>query len=147
MRLYHFTAPTDSHLGSILDCGYIDVTESNCSRDVAHAGPDVVWLTTLSDPSAEDIAVRVAQSGLPPDIKRLARITVEIDDAELWAAFAQRHGVPRPWRRTLERGRKADTWYVAERRVDGAEWIAVEVWTGQVWETAAVAVDDDDELR
>ena len=45
IRLYHFTAATESHLGSIFREGRLRTTESNVSFPVEGAGPCVVWLS------------------------------------------------------------------------------------------------------
>src|SRR4051812_17658 len=123
-RLYHFTAL--AHLGSILNEGQIRVTESNCSRYVTHAGPDVVWLT--DDPVAEHHGWT---KGCPVN-KTAARITVDFpwEEPEPWRAFAQRHRVPRDVRTALASAGDDRRWWVLERPISRREWVAVEVWTG-----------------
>lgn len=44
-RLYHYTSIDRWQL--IDACGYLRPTESNLSATTEHAGPDVVWLTTI----------------------------------------------------------------------------------------------------
>jgi hypothetical protein len=120
MRLYHYTANTPCHLGSILETGEIRTTESNISFHANHVGPDVVWLTDLHDPRD---AVR---GGLYP-LKTTARITVEVADAIPWRQFAMEHGMSRDDRRRLDRagGGQGAHWFVVPWPVRGDEWLEV----------------------
>jgi len=98
--LYHYTAPTTSHLGSILQEGRIRLAESNLSFEVRHAGPDVVWLTDSRDPQSQEWASgpddRATGPGfLPPEIKTRAVLTVELsqDRVHHWPGWSEEHGI------------------------------------------------------
>jgi hypothetical protein len=88
-RLYHYTAPTTTHLGSILAEGQIKTTESNLSFTKPHAGPDVVWLTDSEDPAEQEWTTDVSPA------KRLAVLGVELDHerATPWPAWARENGI------------------------------------------------------
>ncbi len=88
-RLYHYTAPTTSHLGSILAEGRIRTTESNISSSQEHAGPDVVWLTDSDDPAEQEWVTDVSP------FKRLAVLVVELppDRVHHWPPWSREHGI------------------------------------------------------
>ncbi len=122
MILYHFTSTV--HLPLINAAGALTTTESNLSPTREHAGPDVVWLTSDPEPDAEGHAL----AGSCVD-KTAVRITVDVPDAEVWGwlPWSRGHRIPKKWARHLERGRRPATWYVMERPIPRAEWVAVDV--------------------
>lgn len=87
--LYHFTAPTTTHLGSILAEGEIRTTESNLSLERHDAGPRVVWLTTSED--LADASWQGPDPGHEP--KEGARLAVAVEDARPWREWATEHGM------------------------------------------------------
>lgn len=125
MILYHYTSTM--HLPRIEADGYLKVTESNISMRRTHAGPDVVWLTSDRKPNAEAHGL----SGSAVD-KTAVRITVEIPDSEAtpWLTWSRKHGITKAWATILESGRRAEAWYVVERRIERGQWKAVEVSPG-----------------
>ncbi len=121
MKLYHFTAR--HHLPAIRAAGVLKVTESNMSKRREHAGPDVVWLTSNPEPAAHTWKV-----GSIVD-KTEVRITVEVPKraAHRWREWARRRGIDREWMRVLASVGGSGSWYVVERPIPEAEWVAVEV--------------------
>jgi hypothetical protein len=129
--LYHFT-DMDSW-ADIYREGVIQTTESNIGDPTQgpHFGPRVVWLTNMETPDAVALGL-----DYPPAIRRMLRadghvgpfpdkremrFTVELEDAEPWATFSARHGMNRKWRRTFERGKRPDTWFVVARPIPMSE--------------------------
>jgi hypothetical protein len=125
--LYHYTAVW--HMPSILADSELRATESNLSRAQEHAGPDVVWLTRSETPSAYGLGLDT-----PAVDKTEVRITVDVPDAVPWSTWCEAHGIDRCWRRTLEKGRYPETWYVVEHPVPSSEWVSVEIRAEGVWQ-------------
>ena len=126
MRLYHFTST--AHLPRILADGFLKVVESNMSRTREHAGPDVVWLTSRSEPAAH----RGWAGGSAVD-KTAIRFTVDIPDRDVhrWSEWARRRGIDQKWMRALASTGGSASWYVVERVVSAGEWIEImDVATG-----------------
>lgn len=137
MILYHFTSR--HHLPMIRLTGELSCTESNIGSPSRiqppfgeHVGPDVVWLTSSPEPEGHGLEGAKAVSGYGTagdDVdKSEIRITVEIpdSDAEHWPEFAVAHGIHPEWRRALEKGHRAESWYVCRRPIPRSEWRAVE---------------------
>ena len=129
MRLYHYTSLTNLDL--IVAARQLRPGESDLSHRRPHAGPDVVWLTTMAEPDAHGL--RLAGLDLKPAAaRRLAdktaiRFAVEVDDAEPWLSWSTRHGILPSWQHALGRGRRPETWYVVDRPIAASEWIVVDV--------------------
>lgn len=121
--LYHYTANLESHVGSILRDGFIDVTESNISPRRTHAGPDVVWLTTHDVPSAG----HGLDWGHGVPSKRAIRITVDVPVREVhkWREWAAGRGMDPFWMRRLAAAGGANSWRVVQRPIPQTEWVAV----------------------
>lgn len=85
--LFHYTAPTTSHLGSILADGRIRTTEFSFAHE--HAGPDVVWLTDSDSPEEQEWVTATSP------LKRLAVLVVELDLARVhhWPDWFRARGV------------------------------------------------------
>ena len=130
MKLYHFASA--GRLAQIMDDGYLKVTESNMSRTREHAGPDVVWLTSDPDPSAQPW-----KSGAPVD-KTAVRFTVDVPkrEAQRWRGWATRRGIDPRWLKNIAASGGSGRWYVIERPVPRAEWI-------EIVHTATGAIIDD----
>lgn len=113
MTLYNYTAPTTSHLGSILAEGTIRTTESNLSFSVPHAGPDVVWLTDSRDPAG--------QAWTAGPYKSLAVFVVELPVGRVdhWPAWSRDQGIDETTYLGLaESGGDPERWWVATRPVN-----------------------------
>jgi len=108
--LYHYTAPVTSHLGSILQDGIIKPAESNLSFDVAHAGPDVVWLTDSADPKQQ-----AWDSSDPASVKTKAVLVVELPAGRChhWPAWSTEQGIdPATYAALADTGGHPDSWWV-----------------------------------
>ncbi len=128
MRLYHYTS--GFHLPSILLAQVLKTTESNVSLNKGreHAGPDVVWLTSEADPTRYGHGLDGSKVN-----KREMRITVEVEDAQLWRVWAPRQGMSRAHRRRLAETGGERTWYVVQRPIPVGEWTEVRnMVTGEV---------------
>lgn len=113
MQLYHYTAPTTSHLGSILAQGLIRTTESNISPTRPHAGPDVVWLTDSAD---RDAQAWVTTSRL----KLLAVLVVELpaDRLHHWPQWSREQGIDDATYEALAAsGGDPESWWVTTQPV------------------------------
>jgi hypothetical protein len=113
MKLYHFTAPTSSHLGGILQDRRISLTDSNILPD--GSGQKVVWLTKNPDPSPE-----VQKWVGPVEWKTKCRITVEISAKEVakYPAWAKKQGIHPAWMDALaEAGGDPNDWYLCFQSV------------------------------
>lgn len=135
MILYHYTSP--DHLPLILRSGLIKVTESNLSMTRAHAGPDVVWLTTDADPEHMEWT-----EGTINDKQRI-RIAVDVPRraAQPWSDWAARQGMNPQWKQALIKsgGKGWRRWHVVQRPILASEWRGIldrhtgeeiELWTG-----------------
>ena len=148
MRLFHFTAAR--FWPAIKASSFLKVVDSNISVEQAHAGPDVVWLTTESDADANrtpmlQIARIDAQGGYHPldEYKNELRLTVEIPDAEAywWPRWSRHHGISDMVYDALAAGAlpaQPEDWYVVTRSVVADEWCEVidtrtgtVLWAGQ----------------
>lgn len=120
MILFHFTCR--EHLPSILAEGVLRTTESNMSPRRAHAGPDVVWLMTASDPTAHGHGLE----GSGAD-KKAIRFTVDVDKRGVhkWREWAIRRGINREWLTILARFGGSSSWRVVERPIPREQWVSV----------------------
>lgn len=113
VTLFHWTAPTTTHLGSILAEGKIRTTESNLSFATRNAGPPVVWLTTSRN---LDYATWMGDV----DLKTGARLTVEVPDSEAmpWSDWAVANGMSFSDAKALgDDGGDPETWWVLPRPI------------------------------
>ncbi len=124
--LYHYTAPTTSHLGGILETGVITTTESNLSSEVSSAGPAVVWLTDSGSSADQrwaagpELDATGAETGdpalLPSAIKTRAVLIVELaaEKVHHWPAWSRAHGIDSVIYEGLARtGGDPQSWWVA----------------------------------
>lgn len=120
MRLYHYTSV--EHLPLIFADGFIKTVESNVSPTVAHAGPDVVWLTTNPDPADGSMGL----DGASVD-KYVIRITVDVDRRSVhrWHDWAKRHNVASDWMKALAAVGGAGSWRVVERPIPSSRWLHI----------------------
>ena len=121
MKLYHFTAPTTSHLGGILQDRRIALTESNVKPD--GSGQKVVWLTTNPDPEAQKWIVNV-------DWKAKCRITIDIPrtDVKKYTAWAKEQGIHPAWMVALsEAGGDVGEWFLCFRSIGYKEITKIEL--------------------
>lgn len=128
VTLYHYTSI--ERLPTIADRGYLEVTESNISRQRAHAGPPVVWLTTHADPATADNGL----SGSAFDKTRV-RITVEVEKRRVhkWRPWARSHGIDRKWEDALSRVGGSGSWRVSTERIPSTAWLEIrDMQTGRV---------------
>lgn len=121
--LYHYTSIERWAL--IEADGRINTTESNLSRTTAHAGPEVVWLTT--DPDCEHgHGLLSTRDGTD---KTRVQIAVELinRDVHKWREWAVRRGIRPDWMQTLIKaaGGGAGTWRVTEKSIPSDRWISV----------------------
>lgn len=117
VHLYHWTAPTTSHLGAILEAGVIWTVESNVRLDVPDAGPRVVWMTDNGS-VPNDGQPHWSNSG--GELKRGARLTVELpaEGVHHYPDWARSHGVDETTWAALEAGGgNCQEWYVTERPI------------------------------
>lgn len=102
--LYHFTSGW--HIDSILDNLVLTTTESNI--EFSGAGPEVVWLTSNPEPSAQ------ARSG--GAFKQEYRIQVDPVGLPIrkWSDWAREQGIEDWWYEALDAsgGGRADEWWV-----------------------------------
>jgi hypothetical protein len=117
---YHFTSI--ERWPTVRDAGYLDLTESNMSKNHPHAGPDVVWLTNKPEISAEGCGLDTALFD-----KTRVRITVEVPirSVERWRDWAMSRGIDSLWFRALTTGRVANSWYVSEKQIPSSAWVEV----------------------
>lgn len=134
--LYHFTAPMASHLGGILHHGRIWQAPSVALKygDWPHPASAVVWLTDDPDPANHHWT-------MASPIKCLARVTVEIADAERWIDFAKQVACPKWWQRGMSEiaGHQEHRWWVVPRPVTADEWSNVEILEDDRWVSIAGA--------
>lgn len=128
--LYHYTSIERWHL--IEQSRRINTTESNISGQTAHAGPQVVWLTTDSE-CAEGHGIAQTLDGTD---KTRVQIAVQLParDIHRWRDWAIRHGIDQDWMRTLARtaGGGVGTWRVTEKPILFTRWVhALDRTTGE----------------
>ncbi len=127
MRLYHYTSLPSLDL--IVADRQLRPGESDLSHRQRHAGPDVVWLTSMAEPDSH--ALRLSGLDLKPVRnpvdKTAIRFTIDLDDAEDWSGWSTRHGILASWQAALGRGRRPDTWYVVTRAIPASEWVVIDV--------------------
>jgi hypothetical protein len=128
--LYHWTAPTTSHLGAILADKAVWPTESNIRPD--GSGPSVVWLTSV------DVPGHAWADGSP--LKNAARLSIQVGDAKPWHEWATDHGIAASWSEALSKaGGDPDAWYVVERPIRPWDISALEIYApkaGEEWTDA-----------
>lgn len=127
--LFHFTAL--GHLPTIVDAGFLKLTESNASRLRTHAAPPVVWLTTTPIAGTKHgLNAGVNEPGTAADKTRV-RFEVDVPDAEPWLGSELYHQTEPAWRRTLiSTGggmAAARTWWMAPSVIPAERWISLEV--------------------
>lgn len=126
---YHYTAPVESHLGSIMAEGAIRTTESNLSLRVDRAGPDVVWLLDRPLRRGETHGLITPQQ--QTDLKTHVEFAVRLPKAEVhvWTVWAgERRMHPSDWDVFVASGggiAQALRWRVIERPIVRAEWLTV----------------------
>lgn len=121
IRVYHYTST--EHLPRILDDGFLKTVESNVSFKREHAGPDVVWLSTNSDPGDDTLGLQSDHHD-----KLAVRFTVELPKrlVHKWREWALAHGSHPNTIETLVRtGENASSWRVCERPVPRSEWVEI----------------------
>lgn len=121
MRLYHFTAPTTSHLGGILQDRRISLTESNVLPD--GSGQKVVWLTKNPDPEVQKWVA-------PVPWKAKCRITVELPAKEVkkYPVWAKSQGIHPSWMAALaEAGGDPNDWYLSFQSISYKNIVAIEL--------------------
>ena len=121
MILYHFTSRW--HLQHIVLDGFIKTTESNVSPHHAHAGSDVVWLTSDPNPATHS----GWKEGSAVD-KTEVRFTLELPDTEVrqWQWWSENYDIDLRWAAALESVGGHESWYVIERPVTRFEWTKIE---------------------
>jgi hypothetical protein len=142
MMLYHFTS-LQNHWAIQRD-QEIRTTESNIGSgrpDMPpfgeHVGPDVVWLTTRESPKRNGLEhppgalVHHAKATGRPAIewdKTRIRITVDLPANEVarWSVWSKRYRMHPKWRKAMETGNAAGSWWVIERPIRGDEIVHVE---------------------
>lgn len=121
--VYHYTSIERWRL--IEQAGRIKTTESNISLHTAHAGPDVVWLTTDPD-CAEGHGIAKTLDGTD---KTRVQIAVQLParDVHKWRDWATRRGMDQDWMRTFVSvaGGGAGTWRVTEKPIMFTRWVRV----------------------
>jgi hypothetical protein len=122
-QLYHYTSI--ERWERIQESGRLTTTESNLSLHRAHAGPDVVWLTTDPDFAHGHGLVE----SLDGTDKSRVRITVELvnRDVHKWRECAARRGIDDDWLRglTSASGGGSGTWRVTEKPIPSTRWVEV----------------------
>lgn len=155
--LHHFTAVY--WLPRIIDSGFIDTTESNCS-ETKHAGPDVAWFTT-DDGSDLDVIQRHVGPALrldwetrqmvpdpdphPAFDRTRIRITVRTRRARRWSDWLKATGFQRDsaWLRRLTAGCRWSTWWVSPTPVPTTDWVEVrDIFTDRVLWVAGQPFDE-----
>jgi hypothetical protein len=119
VTLHHYTAPVTSHLGSILQEGWVRTTESNLSAVRSHAGPDVVWLTDSTDPKAQAWATGSAPPG-DPVLKSAAVLVVELPAESVfhWPGWSKEQGIePTIYEGLADTGGDPASWWVTTRPI------------------------------
>jgi hypothetical protein len=120
--LFHYTSVERWELIKASD--RLNTTESNLSKDHAHAGPDVVWLTTDPD-AAHDHGLGHSLDGTD---KTRIRIEVQLPnrDVHKWKEWAIKRGISPEWFRALtQAGDGVGTWRVCEKSIPSERWISV----------------------
>lgn len=125
--LYHYTAP--AHLPRIVQAGFLRLTESNVSLTQAHAGRDVLWLTTDANAGgSHGLSIGMNVPGTLADKTRV-RFTVYTPDAVPWLESEEYAAMDPRFRSGIIRAgggaAAARTWWVAYEPVPRAHWIAV----------------------
>ena len=135
--LYHYTSI--ERWERIEADGRLNTTESNLSGRTAHAGPDVVWLTTDPDCAHGHGLLNT----LDRTDKTRVQIAVELPnrDVHKWKEWAARRGIDPDWMRGLisAAGGGAGTWRVTEKPIPSTRWArVVDRGTGEtLWLPAA----------
>jgi hypothetical protein len=114
---------------SIIDSGFLEVTESNASFKMENAAPQVVWLTadTFYKPP------KYLSSNVD---KTAIRIVVPSTGAQRADKWLRANGASEFTIDILEKssgGHRASSWYVVPRRIYRNEWIRVECRVGRKW--------------
>lgn len=125
VTVYHYTH--QSHMPSILRAGELRITESNVSFEKAHAGPDVLWLSTDPD-LIGSTASGLGLFGGGGESKAQVRFTLSLPKAEVhvWRDWARQHGSNERAISTLAAAGGSDAWRVIERPVAQSEWVSID---------------------
>jgi hypothetical protein len=111
--LYHYTAPTTSHLGAILAEGQIRTTESNISFAQTHAGPDVIWLTDSDDPDRQSWV-----GDVPLKSRAVLIVELPIERVHHWPAWSREHEIDQlAYDGLAATGGDPDSWWVTMRPI------------------------------
>lgn len=123
--LFHYTSR--AHLPNILRAGFLTVTESNIGSSSRHwkpygehVGPDVVWLTEVSDLKAGH--------GLDCGVLNKLEIRFTVKASAIhWPSFAAIYGINKSWYRALNRkgGGSAKKWWVSHDVIPASDWVEV----------------------
>lgn len=140
IALYHYTAPTDSHFGSIINQGFIKTCESNASLSKNHAGPDVSWFLDRRIKPGEDHGLlfdprsrahrEVGIHALGNAKQRaVIEVAVPLAEAHLWIDWVvEQDGYEKGTREIMVKTgggmSQAKHWYVVTRPVTTREWIS-----------------------
>ena len=130
--LYHYTANVDTHLGMILQTGYLKLTRSSllkaqkhwveiingvktfCS-DVDDYKP-VVWMTNKK--SGEGLGIDIGMSPAYVDAKKEICITIRMKDSfKWWNQWADENRMNKSWRKTFTSGLNYGAWYISEEPI------------------------------
>ena len=134
MIFYHYTG--SHHIDEIQETQVLRPTESNLHHEIAHYGPDVVWLfkEPLGDKTPVMMQSKVQVDGatifldkaqyeikvdLPPsEVMRADKFFKKFHDNRKYAEFLLQ---------SLEKtgGSKSKTWYVIQRPIPSEEWVGI----------------------
>lgn len=127
--LYHFTSRM--HWERIRHNGFLKVVESDLSPFKTHAGPDVVWLTTATEPAQEWQRGSAVFKG---EVRFTIAIRRDRIRAQWWPSWSRAHGVLLGWYRRLDQagGGRSHEWWVVEAPILRASWLeVVDTQTGE----------------
>ena len=130
--LYHFTANADTHIGRILQTGYLKLTRSSLQRpqkqwveirngvktycsDVDDYKP-CVWMTNKK--SGEGLGIDIGMSPAYVDAKKEICITIRMKDTfKWWNQWADENRMNKSWRKTFTTGLNYGSWYISEEPI------------------------------
>ena len=134
MIFYHYTG--SHHIDEIQETQVLRPTESNLHHEIAHYGPDVVWLfkEPLGDKTPVMMQSKVQVDGATIFLdKAQYEIKVDLPPSEVMRAdkfFKKFHddlNYAELLLRALEKagGSKSKTWYVIQRPIPSEEWVGI----------------------
>ena len=125
--LYHFTSV--GHYLEIVESGFIKLSPSNLLppdektafiRSLPNGGKEywdknsdykpVVWLTDLKNPDPSALALYPEKCKIRLTIKNCFMY-------EKWIDFANRNSMDKEWRRSIERGRRPEHWFISQSQI------------------------------